>query len=126
MAGMQGVNWNERRQYARSLFASQQYRAASRVLADLVAATPRNLDLRVLLARSYYYTAQLAPAEAELRAVLRAEPDHPSAHLTLARVLERQHRCSEAAPHMRFADRMNARDLLALRHPDGSYPRVAA
>ena len=129
MVGMQGVSWNERRQYASRLFESQRYRAASRVLKDLVAAAPRNLDLRMLLARSYYYTAQLSLAEAELRHVLRAEPAHPSAHLALARgVLERQHRCSEAAPHMRAADTMTARDLLACseRHPRNSSPRLAA
>ncbi|WP_052190265.1 tetratricopeptide repeat protein [Streptomyces sp. NRRL S-1824] len=125
MVGIQGVSWNERRQYASRLFESQRYRAASWVLKDLVAAAPRNLDLRMLLARSYYYTAQLSLAEAELRQVLRAEPAHPSAHLALARVLERQHRCSEAAPHMRAADTMTARDLLALRHPHNSSPRLA-
>ncbi|MFD5064704.1 MULTISPECIES: tetratricopeptide repeat protein [unclassified Streptomyces] len=124
MVGTQGVTWNERRQYASRLFESQRYRAAARVLKDLVAAAPRNLDLRMLLARSYYYTAQLSLAEAELHQVLRAEPAHPSAHLALARVLERQHRCSEAAPHMRVADTMTARDLLALRHPRNSSPRL--
>ncbi|WP_406424760.1 tetratricopeptide repeat protein [Streptomyces sp. NBC_01589] len=124
MVGTQGVTWNERRQYANRLFESQRYRAAARVLKDLVAAAPRNLDLRMLLARSYYYTAQLSLAEAELRQVLHVEPAHPSAHLALARVLERQHRCSEAAPHMRVADTMTARDLLALRHPHNSSPRL--
>ncbi|MET8213030.1 tetratricopeptide repeat protein [Streptomyces sp. NPDC005373] len=126
MVGIQGVTWNERLHYASRLFKSQHFRAASRVFADLVAAEPRSLDLRMLLACSYYNTAQLTLAEAELRQVLHAAPGHASAHLALARVLERRHRWSEAAPHMRIADSMTARDLLALRHPVGSPPRLAA
>ncbi|MET7519998.1 tetratricopeptide repeat protein [Streptomyces sp. NPDC005480] len=126
MVGIQGVTWNERLHHARRLFTSQHYRAASRVLADLVAAEPRSPDLRMLLACSYYNTAQLTLAEAELRQVLHAEPGHASAHLALARVLERRRRWSEAAPHMRTADSMTARDLLALRHPVDSPPRLAA
>ncbi|MGX1675276.1 tetratricopeptide repeat protein [Streptomyces sp. NPDC055400] len=126
MVGIQGVTRNERFHHARRLFTSQHYRAASRVLADLVAAEPRSPDLRMLLACAYYNTAQLTLAEAELRQVLHAEPGHASAHLALARVLERRHRWTEAAPHMRTADSMTARDLLALRHPVGSPPRLAA
>ncbi|MEU6404949.1 tetratricopeptide repeat protein [Streptomyces sp. NPDC046985] len=114
MVGIQRVSWYERWTYACRLFESQRYRAASLILQDLVAAVPRNLDLRMLLARSYYHTAQLSLAEAELRHILGAEPAHPSAHFALARILERQHRRSEAAPHMRVADTMTARDLLAL------------
>lgn len=115
MVGTQRVRWNERLRYAGRLYASHRYRAASLVLQDLVAAAPSNLDLRMLLARSYYYTAQLSLAETELRRILDSEPAHPSAHLALARILERQHRCSEAAPHMKAADTMTARDLVALR-----------
>ncbi|MFD4789698.1 tetratricopeptide repeat protein [Streptomyces sp. NPDC058459] len=115
MVGTRRVSWNERRRYAARLYASHRYRAASLVLQDLVAAAPFNLDLRMLLARSYYYTAQLSLAETELRRILDSEPAHPSAHLALARILERQHRCSEAAPHLKAADTMTARDLVALR-----------
>ncbi|MFI8182774.1 tetratricopeptide repeat protein [Actinacidiphila glaucinigra] len=95
-------------------FNRQRYAAAARTLASIVDVAPRNMAVRMLLARSYYFSAQLSRAEAELRDLLRAEPQDAHAHLLLGRTLERQGRLAEAAPHLRLADAMTAWDLVVV------------
>ncbi|CAM5249792.1 hypothetical protein SBADM41S_08820 [Streptomyces badius] len=63
----------------------------------------RALAPRLLLARSYYHSARLGKAEAELRRVLELDPVETYAHLMLGRTLERQGRDADAAPHLRMA-----------------------
>ncbi|MFJ5215564.1 tetratricopeptide repeat protein [Streptomyces sp. NPDC088354] len=95
-------------------FNGQHYRAAARTLSGIVDVAPHNLAVRMLLARSYYYSAQFTKAEKELRHILRTEPNDPHAHLLLGRSLERLGRTAEAGPHLRLADAMTAWDLIVV------------
>ncbi|MEU4097370.1 tetratricopeptide repeat protein [Streptomyces sp. NPDC026673] len=95
-------------------FNRQRYAAAARTLAPITDVAPRNMAVRMLLARSYYFSAQLSRAEGELREILSAEPQDAHAHLLLGRTLERQGRLAEAAPHLRLADAMTAWDLVVV------------
>lgn len=59
---------------------------------------------RLLLARSYYHSAQLAKAEAAARGVLESDPTDSYAALLLGRSLERQGRREEATQFLRLAE----------------------
>jgi predicted Zn-dependent protease len=83
-------------------FEMGDYITAARILAEVVAEYPANLSVRLLLARSYYHSAQLGRAEAELRRVLEQDPAEAYAHLLLGRTLQRRNRPAEAAPHLRM------------------------
>ncbi|WP_380286108.1 tetratricopeptide repeat protein [Kitasatospora purpeofusca] len=87
-------------------FASKAYTDAARMLEGIVAEEPANLSVRLLLARSYFHSAQLRKAEAELLRVLDADPAEDYARLMLGRTLERQGRAEEARPHLRLASAM--------------------
>jgi Tfp pilus assembly protein PilF len=63
---------------------------------------------RLLLARTYYHSAQLGRAEKQLRAVIDRDPVEYYAHLMLGRTLERQSRHAEAEPWLRTAAAMGA------------------
>lgn len=91
---------------AQLFFDSKEYGTAARILRGLVAETPGQIAPRLLLARSYYHSAQLWKAETELRAILDLDPVEDYAHLMLGRTLERQNRPAEAAPHLRMAAAM--------------------
>ncbi|MGW7417430.1 tetratricopeptide repeat protein [Streptomyces sp. NPDC054863] len=93
----------ERWDRARLFFDSKEYDKAARILRVLVDESPRLTAPRLLLARSYYHSAQLAKAETELRAVLADCPVEHYAQLMLGRTLERQGRRVEAAPYLRTA-----------------------
>jgi cytochrome c-type biogenesis protein CcmH/NrfG len=82
-------------------FEAQDYITAARILAAVVAEDPGNLSVRLLLARSYYHSAQLGRAEAELRRVLDQDPAEAYAHLLLGRTLQRRNRPADALPHLR-------------------------
>ncbi|WP_214408506.1 tetratricopeptide repeat protein [Sphaerisporangium fuscum] len=83
-------------------FDAQDYIGASRILADVVAEAPDHVGARLLLARSYYHSAQLGRAEAELREVLRRAPTEEYACLLLGRTLQRQSRHRDAEPYLRL------------------------
>jgi predicted Zn-dependent protease len=83
-------------------FEMQDYVTAARILAGIVTEDPGNLSVRLLLARSYYHSAQLGRAEAELRRVLEQDPAEAYAHLLLGRTLQRRNRPAEATPHLRM------------------------
>lgn len=87
-------------------FESKAYSEAARILAGVLAEEPANLSVRLLLARSYYHSAQLRNAEAELLRILEADPAEDYARLMLGRTLERQGRAAEARPHLRLAAAM--------------------
>ncbi|MEU2870621.1 tetratricopeptide repeat protein [Streptomyces olivoreticuli] len=92
---------------AHLFFEAKDYAEAARILVPVVEAEPAHLAARLLLARSYYHSAQLNRAEAEARRVLDRAPAEAYAHLLLGRTLERQNRDDEAAPHLRLAAAMN-------------------
>lgn len=75
---------------AQLFFDTKAYADAARILQPLVEAEPGQLAARLLLARSYYHSAQLARAAAELRLILAQDPAESYAHLMLGRTLERQ------------------------------------
>ncbi|CAL9364476.1 MULTISPECIES: tetratricopeptide repeat protein [unclassified Streptomyces] len=93
----------ERWERARMFFDAKDYAAAARVLDGLVALVPEQTGPRLLLARSYYHSAQLRRAEAELRIVVERDPVEQYARLMLGRTLERQGRQEEADAQLRIA-----------------------
>ncbi|MCF6510011.1 tetratricopeptide repeat protein [Blastococcus sp. MG754426] len=82
--------------------------AAARILQPVVDAEPRNEAALELLARAYYGSAQLGPAEAALTRLVDLAPSNGWARRALARTLERQSRGGEAAVHHRVADALGA------------------
>ncbi|MFJ3904925.1 tetratricopeptide repeat protein [Streptomyces sp. NPDC090025] len=92
---------------AQLFFEAKEYLTAARILRGLVAEHPDQTAQRLLLARSYYHSAQLSKAEEELRAVLERDPVEHYARLMLGRTLERQGRADEAVPHLRLAAAMS-------------------
>ncbi|GAA4404327.1 tetratricopeptide repeat protein [Fodinibacter luteus] len=100
----------ERYERARGLFEHGEYQAAAEelsVLVDESALEPPlhgTTELRLLLARAYYHSAQLGRAEAVVRAVLVDDPDEAYANLVLGRTLQRLGRHGEARPHLAMAE----------------------
>ncbi|MBM6406119.1 tetratricopeptide repeat protein [Phycicoccus sp. CSK15P-2] len=100
----------ERYQRARGLYEHGEFQAAAEELSALVDASALEpplhgtTELRLLLARSYYHSAQLGRAERVTRAILVDDPDEAYANLLLGRVLQRQGRASEAKPHLAMAE----------------------
>ncbi|AJP05135.1 tetratricopeptide repeat protein [Streptomyces cyaneogriseus subsp. noncyanogenus] len=93
----------ERWERARMFFGAKDYTAAARVLTGLVEEVPEQTGPRLLLARSYYHSAQLRRAEAELRVIVERDPVEHYARLMLGRTLQRQGRQDEAESHLRIA-----------------------
>jgi len=93
----------ERWERAQMFFEAKDYAAAARVLGKLVEEVPEQTGPRLLLARSYYHSAQLSRAETELRIIVERDPVEHYARLMLGRTLERQRRHEEAEPHLRLA-----------------------
>ncbi|WP_406375443.1 tetratricopeptide repeat protein [Streptomyces sp. NBC_00647] len=93
----------ERWERARLFFEAKDYAAAARVLGGLVEEAPEQTGPRLLLARSYYHSAQLRRAETELRALVELDPVEHYARLMLGRTLQRLGRGDEAASHLRIA-----------------------
>lgn len=92
-------------------FAEGDYITAAGWLAEVVADAPEHEAARMLLARSYYFSAQLGRAETQLREVLDRNPVEAYAHLMLGRTLQRLNRDSEAAKYMRLAAAMKGGSL---------------
>ncbi|MCP2245494.1 tetratricopeptide repeat protein [Lentzea aerocolonigenes] len=88
---------------AQLLFEVRDYAKAAQLLAEVAEEVPFQTDLRLLLARAYYHSAQLGKAEAQLRVIVERDPVEHYAHLLLGRTLERQGRPDEAAPWLRLA-----------------------
>ncbi|EGX55060.1 hypothetical protein SZN_34822 [Streptomyces zinciresistens K42] len=93
----------ERWERAQLFFEAKDYASAARVLGALVEEVPEQTGPRLLLARSYYHSAQLRRAEAELRVIVERDPVEQYARLMLGRTLERQGRDEEAERHLRLA-----------------------
>ncbi|CAM5644046.1 Tetratricopeptide repeat protein OS=Streptomyces rochei OX=1928 GN=G3I25_01405 PE=4 SV=1 [Streptomyces rochei] len=93
----------ERWERAGMFFDAKDYAAAARVLSGLVEEVPEQSGPRLLLARSYYHSAQLRRAEAELRILVERDPVEHYARLLLGHTLERQGRQEEADTQLRIA-----------------------
>jgi Flp pilus assembly protein TadD len=106
---------------AQGLFDRGEFREAALALAELVeeiegatsegtsaAADGRVLhgtdDLRLLLARAYFHSAQLGRAEATLTRITTESPTDAYAHLLLGRTLQRAGRHDEAARPLALAE----------------------
>ena len=100
----------ERYARARGLFEHGEYQAAAEALSALVDESflepplHGTVELRLLLARSYFHSAQLDRAERVTRAILADAPDEAYANLVLGRTLQRQGRHDEARPHLAMAE----------------------
>src|ERR687890_1729633 len=93
---------------AQSLFDERAYREAAVLLAELIddaADVGHELtDVRLLLARSLYHSAQLDGTIRVATELLDHDPNEPYAHLLVGRSLQRQGKPDEAQPHMRLAE----------------------
>ncbi|MEY9843901.1 tetratricopeptide repeat protein [Streptacidiphilus sp. MAP5-3] len=101
------INHTLAEEYARAqlFFDSKAYSDAALILAPIVAAEPTHAAARMLLARSYYHSAQLRRAEEVLAQVVERDPVDGYARLLLGRTLERQGgRAEEAATQLRLAE----------------------
>jgi Flp pilus assembly protein TadD len=97
--------------WARGLFERQDFTAAAAALAELLAEAEHadaqtlhgTTDLRLLLARAYFGSAQLGRAEATLRQLVDEAPTDGYVHLLLGRTLQRQGRHDDARRHLSLA-----------------------
>ncbi len=123
-----GTPFSLRLAWAQGLFERGDYLAAAPALADLVAeiedirAAGREdgpaegtvlhgtTDLRLLLARAYYHSAQFRRAEAVLRPLVDESPTEAYAHLLLGRTLQRAGRHDEAARPLALAEMLGEYD----------------
>lgn len=95
--------------WARDLFDDRDYYTAARVLQHLVDTHPEDSGLgevRELLARAYYHSAQIGPAAEAARDLLAREPTNAYAALLLTRSLER--RSVDASAARRLATALGA------------------
>ncbi|MCA1782562.1 MAG: tetratricopeptide repeat protein [Dermatophilaceae bacterium] len=118
LARYEGMTAFDRYRYAQRLFSERRYTAAARELEHLISdqrdhgadagsdETYSLGDAPLLLARSYYQSAQLARAETAARALIEADPTDVYAVLLLARTLQRRGRHAEAGTWLRRLDAM--------------------
>ncbi|MFC0358288.1 MULTISPECIES: tetratricopeptide repeat protein [Kytococcus] len=103
----------ERFRRAQFLFEQKLYREAA-VEAETLLGTADAVhglaEVRLLLARAYFHSAQLTRAENMAREMLAERPEDSYAAVLLARSLERQGRDAEAAPYLERA-RVLGQDL---------------
>ena len=99
MEDMRALSYGLGQQY----FEERDYRGAIRALLPIVEETPDDVGTRLLLARAYFHSALLKPAEEHLVKILDRDPTESYAHLMLARTLERQSRPDEALKHRKLA-----------------------
>jgi Flp pilus assembly protein TadD len=110
------MDFYEHFRWAEDLFGHRDYRAAARLLERLLVeaeASPESVghgltDARLLLARAYYFSAQLRRAEETVRAVLADHPADAYAALLLAHTLRRGSRHEEADRAMALATALGA------------------
>ena len=93
---------------AQELFAERAYREAAVLLTELLddpgEVVHELTDVRLLLARSLFHSAQLDGTIRVATELLEHDPNEPYAHLLLGRALQRQGRRDEAQPHLRLAE----------------------
>jgi Flp pilus assembly protein TadD len=107
-AGLLEDSTHDRWLRAQALFEERAYREAAVLLTELLddAGEVRHqlTDVRLLLARSYFHSAQLDGAIRVATELLEHDPNEPYAHLLLGRSMQRQGRREEARPHLRLAE----------------------
>ena len=110
--------------WAHSLFDRGDFSGAANALAELVAEAEQEqtlhgtFELRLLLGRADFRSAQLGRAERTLRRLVDEAPDDGYAHLLLGRTLQRQARHDEARRHLaRHRGGRSAREGLPPRRP---------
>ena len=93
---------------AQALFEQRAYREAAVLLTELLddsADVGHELtDVRLLLARSLFHSAQLDGTIRVATELLEHDPNEPYAHLLVGRALQRKGRREEAQPHLRLAE----------------------
>lgn len=110
------MGFYERFRWAEGQFEDRDYRGAARTLEALLADVRRDpgqvahplTDVRLLLARAYYHSAQLRHAEEAARALLEDHPTEAYAALLLARTLQRGSRHEEARQALNLAAALGA------------------
>lgn len=97
----------ERFRHAESLLGKGDPLGCLSLLQPLMDAYEKDQNVRLLAARAYFHSAQLGRARTTLEGLVAEAPDDAYARLMLGRVLERQGRADEAAPHLRIASVMD-------------------
>lgn len=98
--------------WAQILFEERDYRGAAKALEDVLAAQDgaepgtATSEVRLLLARAYYQSAQLNAAEREARLLLELNPSDAYVALLLGRTLQRAGRSEDAAGYLAQAAAM--------------------
>ena len=109
-AGLVEDSFHDRWVRAQSLFDDRAYREAAALLRELVESPQAAefghalIDVRLLLARALFHSAQLNGALATAEALLVDEPGEAYAHLLAGRSLQRLNRREEAAGHLKLAE----------------------
>ncbi|MCP2336824.1 tetratricopeptide repeat protein [Actinomadura rupiterrae] len=93
-------------QRARMFFDARDYISASRILAPVAEAEPRNGAVAELLARAYFHSAQLGRAEDAFHRLIDLDPGNGWAYEALARTLERRNNPAEATRYRKLAAAM--------------------
>ncbi|HET7397831.1 MAG TPA: tetratricopeptide repeat protein [Intrasporangium sp.] len=106
---VEGSPFSLRYAWAQGLYDRGDHHAAATALAQLVEEAKRSdvmhgtTDLRLLLARAYFRSAQLGRAEEVLRELAEEVPTDGYVHLVLGRTLQRQGRHEEARRSLALA-----------------------
>ncbi len=107
-AGLLEDSTHDRWLRAQALFEERSYREAAALLTELLddpgEVVHELTDVRLLLARSLFHSAQLDGTIRVATELLDHDPNEPYAHLLLGRALQRQGRKDEAQPHLRLAE----------------------
>ena len=107
-AGLLEDSSHDRWLRARALFEQRAYREAAVLLTELLEDSGdvghELTDVRLLLARSLFHSAQLDGTIRVATELLEHDPNEPYAHLLVGRSLQRQGRADEAQPHLRLAE----------------------
>jgi Flp pilus assembly protein TadD len=107
-AGLLDDTAHDRWVRAQALFEERAYREAAVLLKELLGEVHdvghELTDVRLLLARSLYHSAQLDGTIRVATELLEHDPNEPYAHLLVGRALQRKGRRDEAQPHLRLAE----------------------
>jgi Flp pilus assembly protein TadD len=107
-AGLLEDSTHDRWLRAQALFEERAYREVAVLLTELLddpgEVRHELTDVRLLLARALFHSAQLEGAIRVATELLEHDPNEPYAHLLLGRSLQRQGRRDEAQPHLRLAE----------------------
>ncbi|HEU5144639.1 MAG TPA: tetratricopeptide repeat protein [Dermatophilaceae bacterium] len=99
-----------RYELAQRLYEQADYLRAAEALVELVdeatldGTLHNTTDLRLLLARAYFRSAQLGRAESTLRVIVEETPTDGYAHMLLGRTLQRRGRHDEARRWLTLAE----------------------